>query len=97
MPVNAPGVLVASSDYVKALPESISKWMPRRLQSLGTDGFGRSETRDALRDFFEVDHRYVVLATLSALADEKKIKWDVVQKAQQEMGISPDKKNPLQA
>jgi pyruvate dehydrogenase E1 component len=94
---DSPGVLVASSDYVKALPESISKWMPRRLQSLGTDGFGRSETRPALRDFFEVDHRYVILATLTALADEKKIKWDVVKQAQQEMGISPDKKNPLQA
>jgi pyruvate dehydrogenase E1 component len=92
---DAPGVLVASSDYVKALPESISKWMPRRLQALGTDGFGRSETRPALRDFFEVDHRYVILATLTALADEKKIKPEVVKQAMADLGISADKKNPF--
>ncbi len=91
----APGVFVASSDYVKALPESISKWIPGRLQALGTDGFGRSETREALRDFFEVDHRFIVLATLNALLDEKKIKPEVVQQAMAEFGISPDKKNPV--
>jgi pyruvate dehydrogenase E1 component len=91
----APGVFVAASDYVKALPESIAKWIPGRLQALGTDGFGRSETRDALRNFFEVDHRFIVLATLNALLDEKKIKADVVKQAMAEFGIAADKPNPF--
>ncbi len=91
----AQGVFVAASDYVKALPESISKWIPGRLQALGTDGFGRSETRGALRDFFEVDHRFIVLATLNALLDDKKIKPELVKQAMAEFGISPDKKNPV--
>jgi pyruvate dehydrogenase E1 component len=89
------GVFVASSDYMKLLPDSIAKWVPGRLYSLGTDGFGRSETRPALRDFFEVDHRFVVLATLTALAEEKKIKPDVVKKAIKDLNINPDKLNPL--
>jgi hypothetical protein len=51
----APGVLVAASDYLKVLPDGIDRWTPRRVRSLGTDGFGRSEDRASLRDFFEVD------------------------------------------
>jgi pyruvate dehydrogenase E1 component len=88
------GVLVAASDYMKVLPESIAQWMPRPLLSLGTDGFGRSEGRSSLRDFFEVDAKHIVLATLHALAREKKIGIDVVQKAIQELGINPEKANP---
>src|SRR4029077_17091579 len=61
---DAPGVLVAASDYVKALRDAIDGGRPRRLTVLGTDGFGRSESRASLREFFEVDHRYVVVATL---------------------------------
>ena len=75
---DAPGVLVAASDYVKALPDSIDRWLPRPLMALGTDGFGRSENRASLREFFEVDHRYVVVATLSALARDGKIEASVV-------------------
>ena len=89
------GVFVASSDYMKILPDSIRSWVPGRLYSLGTDGFGRSESRHALRDFFEVDHRYVVLATLTALAEQGKIKPDVLQKAVKDLDINPDKLNPL--
>ena len=59
---------MAASDYVKAMPDSIDRWMPRRITSLGTDGFGRSEGRAALRDFFEVDAKSIVLATLVDLA-----------------------------
>jgi len=92
---DAPGVFVAASDYVKALPDSISQWLPRPLVSLGTDGFGRSDTRSALRDFFEVDARFIMLATLAALAREKKIKLDLVQKAIKEMEIDPEKANPM--
>ncbi len=92
---NEDGVFVAASDYVKALPDTISKWVPRRLTSLGTDGFGRSDLRQALRDFFEVDHRYIVLATLTALANDKQIKIEVVQKAMTDLGINADKLNPM--
>ena len=88
-------VFVASSDYVKTLPDSISKWVPGKLMSLGTDGFGRSETRGALRDHFEVDHRYVVLATLKALADAGKMKHAAVEKAMKELGINANKLNPM--
>ena len=91
----APGALVAASDYVRALPDSISRWMPRPLVALGTDGFGRSDTRAALRDFFEVDARFITLATLNELARQKVIKPSVVQKAIQEMEINPAKVNQM--
>ncbi len=67
---------------------------PTALVSLGTDGFGRSENRVALRDFFEVDAKHIVLATLGALAREKKVGTDVVKRAVQELGINPEKMNP---
>jgi pyruvate dehydrogenase E1 component len=92
---DAPGVLVAASDYVKALPDSIARWIPRPLVSLGTDGFGRSDTREALRDFFEVDARFITLATLSALAREGRIQYETVQKAMRDMEINPDKPDPM--
>jgi pyruvate dehydrogenase E1 component len=89
-----PGVFVAASDYVKALPDSISQWLPGPLVSLGTDGFGRSDSRAALRDFFEVDARFITLATLAALAREQKIKANVVEKAMRDLEINPEKVNP---
>ena len=88
------GVIVAASDYVKALPDSITRWCPRPIVSLGTDGFGRSDSRAALRDFFEVDARFIVLATLSALAREKKVRPEVVQKAIRDLDVNPNKANP---
>ncbi len=90
-----PGVFVAASDYVKTLPDSIARWLPGPLQSLGTDGFGRSENREALRNFFEVDARYVVVATLHQLALQKKIKPATVTKAIKDLKIDPEKANPL--
>jgi pyruvate dehydrogenase E1 component len=92
---DAPGVFVAASDYVMALPDSISQWLPRPLVSLGTDGFGRSASRKALRDFFEVDWRYITLAVLASLTWEKKINSSVVEKAILDMDINPSKANPL--
>ncbi|PYX36252.1 MAG: pyruvate dehydrogenase (acetyl-transferring), homodimeric type [Acidobacteria bacterium] len=92
---NAPGVFVAASDYMKVLPESIAQWVPRRLVCLGTDGFGRSENRASLRDFFEVDAKHVVLATLTALQREQQIKPEVVQQAIRDLGINPEKPNPV--
>ena len=91
---DAAGPFIAASDYMKVLPESLGKWVPGQLVSLGTDGFGRSESRVALRDFFEVDAKHIVLATLGALAREKKIGTDVVKRAIQDLGINPDKVNP---
>jgi len=91
---DAAGVFVAASDYVKALPDSIDKWLPRPLHALGTDGFGRSESRASLREFFEVDARYVVVATLAALARDGKIEASVVAEAIKTYNINPDKPNP---
>jgi pyruvate dehydrogenase E1 component len=90
----APGVFVAASDYMKVLPESISQWVPRPLVALGTDGFGRSEGRASLRDFFEVDAKHIVLATLNALARDKQIGPEILQKAIKDLGINPEKPNP---
>jgi pyruvate dehydrogenase E1 component len=92
---DADGVLVAASDYIKALPSLISQWTPRRLAVLGTDGFGRSEGREALRDFFEVDARFITLTTLYELFREGKIEGAVIQKAIKDMDIKLDKPNPL--
>jgi len=91
---DAAGPFIAASDYMKVLPESVAKWVPGQLVSLGTDGFGRSDNRAALRDFFEVDAKHVVLATLGALAGEKQVGSDVVKRAIQELGINPGKANP---
>src|ERR1700694_5842623 len=92
---DAPGVLVAASDYLKTLPNMISKWMPRRLASLGTDGFGRSEGRASLREFFEVDSRFITLATLHELFVDGKIERSVLDKAIKDLGIHADKPNPV--
>jgi pyruvate dehydrogenase E1 component len=91
---DAPGVFVAASDYMKVLPESIARWVPRPLLALGTDGFGRSESRASLRDFFEVDAKHIVLATLTALARDQQIQIEVVQKAVRDLGINAGKPNP---
>jgi pyruvate dehydrogenase E1 component len=87
-------VFVAASDYMKVLPESIARWVPRPLLALGTDGFGRSESRASLRDFFEVDAKHIVLATLTALARDQQIQIEVVQKAVRDLGINAGKPNP---
>jgi pyruvate dehydrogenase E1 component len=91
------GVFVASSDYVKALPDSVAKWFPRTLHSLGTDGFGRSDSRAELRDFFEVDAKHIVLTALNGLAKEGKLKAVELDRAMKKLGINPDKKNPMRS
>jgi pyruvate dehydrogenase E1 component len=91
---NAPGVFVAASDYLKAMPDYIDRWLPRRMQSLGTDGFGRSETRAALRDFFEVDARFITLATLDQLLQDKQIEPELVARAIKDLDINPEKVDP---
>ena len=91
---DAPGVFVAASDYLKVLPDAIDQWLPRKLHSLGTDGFGRSETRAALRNFFEVDSRFITLATLYALMQEKQVEAKVVAQAITDLGIDTEKADP---
>jgi pyruvate dehydrogenase E1 component len=92
---NEKGVFVAASDYLKALPAMIAKWIPGRTLLLGTDGYGRSETRQALRDFFEVDARHIVFAALSAMVAEKQLKPSVTEKARKDLDIDAEKNNPL--
>jgi pyruvate dehydrogenase E1 component len=92
---DAPGALVAATDYLKALPNLVSQWMPRRLASLGTDGFGRSESRSSLRNFFEVDARFIALATLHELLRDGKIQPTVVQKAIKDLEIDVSKPDPF--
>lgn len=90
-----PGVTVAVSDYVKALPDSLARWVPGSFVSLGTDGFGRSDSRAALRDFFEVDARYLVVGALTSLTREGKIPNSVARQAIADLEIDPEKVSPL--
>jgi len=89
------GVFVVASDYVKALPHSISRWFPRPPVVLGTDGFGRSESRACLRRFFEVDAAHITIASLSSLAAEGRVGPEVVQRAISELGVEPDSPHPV--
>ncbi|MGA7780366.1 MAG: alpha-ketoglutarate dehydrogenase [Paraburkholderia sp.] len=77
------GPVIAATDYVRAVPELIRAFVPRRYVTLGTDGFGRSDTRGALREFFEVDRGSIVIAALKALADEKTLDQGIVAQARQ--------------
>ncbi|MEN8718803.1 MAG: pyruvate dehydrogenase (acetyl-transferring), homodimeric type [Oceanococcaceae bacterium] len=88
------GPVVAASDYVKAWPEMIRAFVPAPFVTLGTDGFGRSDTREALRDFFEVDRYWITVAALKALVDAgSKTKADLT-KARKRYGINADHPNP---
>ncbi len=92
---NEKGVFVSASDYMKVLGDSIRQWVPGPYTVLGTDGFGRSESREALRDFFEVDARHIVWAALTTLHEQKQIADKVLSKAQGELKINPKKLNPM--
>jgi pyruvate dehydrogenase E1 component len=89
--------VIAVSDFMKAVPDQIARWLPGRLFSLGTDGYGRSDTREALRRFFEVDAECVVVATLHSLARRGAVKRQLVQQAIVDLGVDPEKANPLYA
>ena len=90
------GVVVAASDYVKALPLSISPWIPGTLVALGTDGFGRSEGRAALRRYFEVDARHVAWAALRALHERDVVSTRTLGAAAKKLDIDPDKPDPTE-
>lgn len=91
------GVFVAASDYVQIQNDSLAKWLPGPLTTLGTFGFGRSEGRKALRDFFEVDAKHIVYAALYALVKNGELKPEVLKKAMKELEINPDKPNPAKS
>ena len=88
------GPFIAATDYIKAHTDQIREFVPGRFTVLGTDGFGRSDTRAKLREFFEVDRRFVVVAALKSLADEGAVDPAVVAKAIDDLGINADKPNP---
>jgi len=90
----ARGPFVAASDYLKVLPSAIGRWLPGRLTALGTDGFGRSDGRDALRQHFEVAAADVVVAALSALAAEGAVEAKIARQAMKELDVSPEKIDP---
>lgn len=89
------GPVIASTDYMKIVADQIREFVPNRYRVLGTDGFGRSDTREKLRHFFEVDRHYIVVAALKALADEGKISASEVTKAIQAFAIDPEKPEPV--
>jgi pyruvate dehydrogenase E1 component len=91
------GPIVATTDYMRAFAEQIRPYMPegRTYKVLGTDGFGRSDSRAKLREFFEVNRYYITVASLRALADEGKIAMSVVEDAIKKYGINPNKPNPV--
>jgi len=88
------GPFVAATDYVKALPDMIREWVPNRYVVLGTDGFGRSDARAALRRHFEVDRGHIVVASLKSLADDGKIAQSVVSEAMRRFEIDSQKPDP---
>jgi len=85
---------VAATDYVKAVPDMVARWVPGPFIPLGTDGFGRSDTREALRRFFEVDAEHIVVATLSALMREGRLEPAAVARAVVDLGLDPEKPEP---
>jgi len=86
--------VVSSTDYMKTYSDQVREYVPATFTALGTDGFGRSDTREKLREFFEVDRRYVTIAALHSLAKDGKMDSVTVAKAVQQYGIDPDKPNP---
>jgi pyruvate dehydrogenase E1 component len=88
------GPVIAATDYMRIFADGIRRWVPGHYHVLGTDGFGRSDTREKLRRFFEVDRNYVTLAALGSLVDEGTLPASTVTKAIKKYGIDPDKPNP---
>ena len=89
------GPYIAATDYMKAVPDQIRQWVPGRFVVLGTDGFGRSDARAALRSHFEVDRKHIALAALKALADDGKLDYATVNEAIKKLGIDPKKPDPV--
>jgi pyruvate dehydrogenase E1 component len=93
----APGPIVAATDYMKAVPDMVARWVDRSYTVLGTDGFGRSDTRDALRTHFEVNAEHIAYAALHGLCQDGQGSREELQRAIGELGIDPDRVDPLHA
>ena len=93
--VDREGPFVAATDYMKIVPDQLQRWMPGRYVTLGTDGFGRSDGRAALRQHFEVDRHYIAVSALKSLADDGVLDQSTVAKAIRDYGIDPDKPDPV--
>jgi pyruvate dehydrogenase E1 component len=91
------GPIIAASDWVKAIPQGIEPWIEAPFVALGTDGFGRSDTREALRRYFEIDAPSIAGAAMSALAKSGAITAKAAAKAMADLGLDPDKVDPLTA
>jgi pyruvate dehydrogenase E1 component len=89
-----PWPVIAASDYMKSVPDQVSRWAPAGLTPLGTDGFGRSEAREELRRFFEVDAESIVIAALTSLAEREEVPRSLVHEAIAEFGIDPERPDP---
>ncbi len=89
------GPVVCATDYIKLHADSLRPFVPRQFVALGTDGFGRSDSREALREHFEVNSKYIVIATLRALQEEGKVSIETVKAAFEKYDINPDKPNPI--
>ena len=90
-----PGPYIAATDYMKIVPDQIQRWVPGTFVSLGTDGYGRSDGRQALRQHFEVDNRYIAVTVLKALADDGRLEQKTVSEAIGRYDIDPDKPDPV--
>ena len=91
------GPFIAASDYVRALPEQLAPWLPGRLFALGTDGMGRSESREALRRHFEVDAESIAVAALYQLMQTGGCDGQCVADAIRDLGVDPEKQSALYA
>jgi pyruvate dehydrogenase E1 component len=91
------GPVIAASDYVRAVPDLIRTWVPRRYVTLGTDGYGRSDTREALRRFFEVDRKAIVISALKALSDDERVAPATVADAMARYAVASNSANPWDA
>jgi pyruvate dehydrogenase E1 component len=89
------GPFIAATDYMKTVPDQIRQWVPGRYTVLGTDGFGRSDSRQALREFFEVDRYSIVVEALKSLADDGMLDLATVSRAIEMFGIDPEKPDPV--
>jgi pyruvate dehydrogenase E1 component len=91
---SSPGPVIAASDYARAVPDMIARWVPRPYTTLGTDGYGRSDSRANLRSFFEMDAKHIAAATLSALCQQGQLSAGAVLSGFQRLGVDPETGDP---
>jgi len=92
--INNDDPIIATSDYIRAYPQLISSYLSNSFTALGTDGFGRSDTRENLRKFFEIDKFHIIIATLDALCDQGKISKSVLELAIKNYNINGNLEHP---